>query len=386
MPTETPQGAPPAWLSAAVPPPGPLRPADDRTTAAAALAAIRGGATLAYRGDYRNARQLLAAMGRRLEAPRPAGRGRAPRPAAPQLLAAFQAERRQRREAHRLLSRLAVPLVDGPLGVGPQAAGPRVDLHHAPEVAEAVLEALGPAPVLPGLLPLRELLGMIGAHEWRVKGVEVRALGARLHPRYGVFAPVRGEHVELLAEAARRWPPAGKRALDVGTGSGVLAFVLARAGARVTATDLNRAALESTREDAARLRLAGAIEPVEADLFAEGRFDLVVCNPPWLPAEAVTSLERAVYDPGGAFLARLLAGLPAHLAPGGEAWLILSDLAERLGLRRPGELEGLLAANGLRVLEALAARPSHPRTLDQADPLHAARTAEVTSLYRLAVI
>jgi len=361
------------WLSPASPPPRAVRPADDRTTAAAALAEARRGAGLAYRGDYRNARQLLAAMGRRLEGGRTA---RGSRPSSADLLEIFRAERRQRREAHLLLSRLAVPVVDGL----------RVDLARAPEAAEALREALGPAPILPGLLPLRDLLGMIGAHEWRVKGVAVPALGAHLHPRYGVFAPVRGEHVDLVAEAARRWSPAGRRALDVGTGSGVLAFVLARAGARVTATDLSSAAVASTREDAARLRLSALVEPVEADLFAEGRFDLVVCNPPWLPAEAITPLERAVYDPGSGFLGRLLDGLAAHLAPGGEAWLVLSDLAERLGLRAPGEVEARLAAAGLEVREVLAARPVHPRSRDAGDPLHAARAAEVTSLRRLVAI
>jgi methylase of polypeptide subunit release factors len=215
-----------------------------------------------------------------------------------------------------------------------------------------------------------------------VKGVRVPALQASVHPRYGVFAPVRGEHVDLVAEAARRWPPAGRRALDVGTGSGVLALVLARAGARVTATDLSPAALASAAEDAARLGLQ--IEPVQADLFPEGRFDLVACNPPWLPGEAVTPLERAVYDPGGRFLSRFLAEVALHLAPGGEAWLVLSDLDERLGLRRPGEVEALVARAGLCEVERLTARPVHPRASDGADPLHAARAAEVTSLRRLA--
>jgi SAM-dependent methyltransferase len=341
--------------------------ADDRCTASAALAEVRRGVTLVYRGDYRNARQLLSAMGRRL-----GGRRHAPSGGS-DLLASFHEERRQRREEHLLLSRLAVPIV----------SGPRVDLPQAPDAAAALAEALGPAAALPGLLPLRDLLGMIGAHEWRVRGVDVPALGARVHPRYGVFAPVRGEHVTLVAEAARRWPVAGKRALDVGTGTGVLALVLARAGARVTATDLSPAAVESAREDAARLGLADLVTPLQADLFGEGRFDLVVCNPPWVPAEAVTPLDRAIYDPGGEFLQRFVAGLAGHLAPGGEAWLVLSDLAERIGLRQAGQVEALLARHGLAVNGGLEAAPSHPRSRDADDPLHRARRAEVTALRRL---
>jgi methylase of polypeptide subunit release factors len=305
-------------------------------------------------------------MGRRLSTPRQRTAG------AQDLAARFQAERQARRQEHLLLSRLALPVEPGFV----------LPLAHAPDVKAALTEALGQA-TLPGLLPLRDLLGMIGAHEWRRKGVEVPALGARVHPHYGVFAPVRGEHVDLVAEAARRWPVGGKRALDVGTGTGVLAFVLARAGAAVTATDLSPAALASTAEDAGRLGLDGLVTPVQADLFPDGRFDLVVCNPPWLPAEAVTPLDRAIYDTGGAFLAGLLSGLRAHLQPGGECWLILSDLAERLGLRRAGELEAQLTAAGLEVAGGFEAIPSHPRARDADDPLHEARSKEITSLRRL---
>lgn len=289
------------------------------------------------------------------------------------LAAVFHAERQARRREHLLLSRLAVPV----------EAGGVVPLAHAPDVAAALGEALGEAPALPGILPLRDLLGMIGAWEWRRKGVDVPALGARIHPRFGVFAPVRGEHVDLVAEAARRWGVAGKRALDVGTGSGVLAFVLARAGATVTATDVSTAALRSAAEDAARLGLEDRLTLVEADLFPEGTFDLVVCNPPWVPGEAVTLLDRAIYDPGGAFLARLLERLRAHLAPGGEAWLVLSDLAERLGLRAAGEVEAAIERAGLVVEGGIEAVPSHPRAKDASDPLHEARAREVTSLRRL---
>ena len=52
---------------------------------------------------------------------------------------------------------------------------------------------------------LRELLGLISAHEWRKNGVEVPALGAapnnRIHPHYGVFSPQRGEYVSLVQHA-----------------------------------------------------------------------------------------------------------------------------------------------------------------------------------------
>lgn len=353
-----------AWLSPTAPTPARLGPADDRTTAAAALARARRGEALVYSGDFRNARQLVAAMARRL-------RGRPPRVADP--AARYRAERERRRLEHEVLSRVLVPV----------EAGFRVALARAPDVAAALAEALGPDAALPGLLPLRDLLGMIGAHEWRRAGVHVPALGARVHPHHGVYAPIRGEYVELVAAAAAEWPPAGKLAFDVGTGTGVLAFVLARAGARVVATDVEPRAVACARENAARLGLADRVEVVEADLFPPGRADLVVSNPPWLPDAARTPLERAVYDPGGAFLQRLVLGLPDRLAPGGEAWIVISDLAERLGLRPAGHVEALARRAGLRVADVRSRRPSHPRAADPDDPLHAFRASEVTRLFRL---
>lgn len=357
-----------AWLSPSSPPPGRTGRADDRTTAREALARIRRGEALVYRGDYHNARQLLAALGRRRLQARDA-------PASP--AAAWQAERERRRVEREVLSRLLVPIEEGF----------RVPLRRAPDVTAAISEALGPAARPPGLLPLRDLLGMVGAHEWRRRGVPVPALGAAVHPHFGVFAPVRGEHVDLVARAAAAWPVAGKRALDGGTGTGVLALVLARAGATVVATDAEPRAIECARENAERLGLAGRVRAVEADLFPAGpdaaAFDLVVSNPPWLPDEARTPLERAVYDPGGRFLERLVLGLPDRLAPGGEAWIVLSDLAELLGLRPAGAVEALAARAGLRVADVLEARPAHRRARDPLDPLHAFRAREVTRLFRV---
>jgi len=122
---------------------------------------------------------------------------------------------------------------------------------------------------------------------------------------------------------------------------------------------------------------------VEADLFPPGRASLVVCNPPWLPARPSSPIENAVYDPDSRMLKGFLAGLPAHLAPGGEGWLIISDLAEHLGLRSRDELLAAIDVAGLKVLGRLDTRPRHPKAADTDDPLHQARSRETTSLWRL---
>jgi hypothetical protein len=79
-----------------------------------------------------------------------------------------------------------------------------------------------------------------------------------------------------------------------------------------------------------------------------------------------------------------LKALPAHLVPGGEGWLILSDLAEHLGLRSRAELLEEFARAGLQVLGRHDVPPRHPRAADESDLLHVARSAEITSLWRLA--
>jgi methylase of polypeptide subunit release factors len=253
---------------------------------------------------------------------------------------------------------------------------------RAPDVTLACNEAYG-SPDQPFVASLRELLGLIGAHEWRKNGVEIAALGARIHPHYGVFSPIRGEYVDLVNQAPL--PAGATLAFDIGTGTGVLAALLARRGvARVIATDMDPRALSCARENLRRLDLDGQVEVVQADLFPQGRAPLVVCNPPWLPGRPSSSIEYAIYDPDSHMLRGFLGGLAEHLAPGGEGWLILSDLAEHLGLRPRAQLLALIEAAGLSVIARHDVRPTHPRASDPTDPLHAARAAEVTSLWRLA--
>ena len=343
--------------------------ADDRMRADDAYRQACEGTALLWQSDYHNARQLLQAMGRRIDRRTP-GSG-------PSLSESFHLHRRSSSHRARVLGKLVV-LLDG---------DHVLELPRAPDVRQACLEAYGP-PAGPTVVSLRELLGVIGAHQWRSTGVEVPALGARIHPHYGVFAPVRGEYVDLVARTplppVTRRSPVTSTAFDLGTGTGVLAAVLARRGiGRVVATDISPRALACARANARRLALTDRIEVSGPGLFPEGRADLIVCNPPWLPARPANPIEQGVYDPDSAMLHGFLAGLSAHLRPGGEGWLILSDLAEHLGLRTRGQLLDAIQAADLRVVDKIDTRPRHPRSKDATDPLHAARSAETTSLWRL---
>jgi hypothetical protein len=94
-------------------------------------------------------------------------------------------------------------------------------------------------------------------------------------------------------------------------------------------------------------------------------------------------VEYAVYDPDSGMLQGFLGGLAEHLAADGEGWLILSDLAEHLGLRSREELLEWIYAGGLEVMDKMDIRPVHRKVKSTDDPLHAARVREVTSLWRL---
>jgi len=351
------------WRSAnGVPAPKRVVPVDDTITADAAYRLASQGVALLWTGDFQNARQILTALEHRTR----------PRPDKTERTTAelFYRYRQNRSHRARILGLLLVPLHDGNI----------IGLRRAPDVRAATVDAygiIGEASVV----SLHEVLGTIGAHQWRTKGIPVTALNASIFPHYGTFFPVRSEYVDLVATAPLAGPLV---AFDIGTGTGVLASVLATRGVpRVIATDIEPRAVASARETVSRLGLEDRVEVQLTDLFPEGRADLIVCNPPWIPATAHSLLDAAVYDPGSRMLKGFLAGVIDHLEPNGEVWLVLSDFAELVGLRSRDDLMSVIDSAGLRVIAALDAPAVHSRARDTSDPLHAVRANEVTSLWRL---
>ncbi len=354
-----------------VPPPKSVVTTDDRMTADEAYGLACQGIAMLWRSDFQNARQLLVALAARADRKpkRRAAEGGSVLPAEQ-----FNRIRQVRSQRARTLGMLLIEL-DADYGIA---------LRRAPDVGQACLQAFGPAQG-PSIISLRELLGVIGAHQWRLRGIDLPAVGGRIHPHYGVFAPTRSEYVDLVAQAPLpRLASQITTAFDIGTGTGVLASVLARRGVgRVIGTDSDLRALACAQENISRLGLSGRVELMQIDLYPTGHADLVVCNPPWVPARPGSALERGIYDQDSRMLRGFLGGLAAHLAPQGEGWLILSDLAEHLGLRSREMLLAAIESAGLQVAGRIDTRPKHPRAADPEDPLHAARRAEVTSLWRL---
>ena len=347
--------------------------ADDTMSADTAHRLACEGTGLLWQGDFHNARQLLQALARR-HARKP--KKNKPLQADLTPVQAFNAHRMALSQRARMLAMVIVPL-EGDYTIA---------LRRAPDLKQACTDAWGAATGQTCMVSLRELLGVVGAHEWRKKGVEIAALGEapnnRIHPHYGVFSPVRGEYVDLVAST----PIKDKTlAFDIGVGTGVLSAVLAQRGVqRIVATDQDPRALICARENLQRLRCIDQVALVQTDLFPEGQAPLVVCNPPWVPARPSSPIEHAVYDEGSRMLRGFLGGLREHLAPQGEGWLILSDLAEHLGLRTRQELMGWISEAGLQLVERHDIQPRHGKATDESDPLHAARAKEVTSLWRLA--
>ena len=377
--------------------------ADDTLSADSAYRQACEGTGLLWRGDFQNARLLLQALARRIDKPPKAsktakmGRKKALAQAETGVPSgeAFHLYRQARAQRARVLGMVLIEF----------GADYSIALRRAPDAKQACTEAWGQTEGIgSSVASLRELLGIISAHEWRKKGVEIPALtssGAavakaapnnRIYPHYGVFSPVRGEYVDLVAKAplpqhSAKNRPAKYVAFDIGTGTGVLAAVLAlREVDQVVATDQDERALACAKENIYKLRLPNPVKVMQADLFPEGLASVIVCNPPWLPARPGSPLEGAVYDEGSRMLLGFIKGLTAHLAPGGEGWLILSDFAEHLGLRTRAELLAAIAAGGLKVLGRMDVKPEHPKALDASNPLAEARAKEVTSLWRLGAV
>ncbi len=381
------------------PPPKRVVIADDTLSADSAYRLACAGTGLLWRGDFQNAKLLLAAMARRIDKVPDRKKRKASTPVeATSDMASraqgFHLHRQAQAQRARVLSCVLIPF-DADYGI---------PLRRAPDAKLACAEAWGEpeasgalnAAALTSVATLRELMGVTSAHEWRKKGIEIGALGKvgstannRIHPHYGVFSPVRGEYITLVNRA--EFPPTFFErvkfvAFDIGTGTGVLSAVLARREVtHVVATDSDPRAIACARENLTKLGVIEHVKLVQTDLFPEGKASLIVCNPPWLPARPSSPIERAVYDEGGKMLAGFIAGLAAHLAPNGEGWLLLSDIAEHLGLRTREELLTMIKAGGLKVLNRTDVKPEHPKAEDSTDPLYNARSKEVTSLWRLAI-
>ena len=341
----------------ATPPPEHVVVVDDRTKADKAYRLARQGTALLWRGDFHNARQLLRAIDRRNGRPSLDHRTAAE---------AFRLHREHQGRRARLLGRLLV-LIE---------ADHTLDLRRAPDVRQACTETYGPP---------------AEGHGRRVHRAAGRAQRPPVAAQRRAGSRARRERLPALrrvrAGAGRVHRPRRGRtaaecgtstAFDLGTGTGVLAAVLAQRGVpRVVATDIGPRALACAEDNiaAARLRRTrrrGRPSPLPGRARRPGRMQPAVAA-----GTAHFRARTGRLRPGRRHAPRLPHRPPRPpLNPGGEGWLILSDLAEHLGLRSRGDLLDAIARAGLRVIDQSSTRPRHPRSANTRDPLHAEREAK----------
>ena len=141
----------------------------------------------------------------------------------------------------------------------------------------------------------------------------------------GVYCP--REDSLLLAKSLEKLERKGKKCLEIGCGSGFLSILMAKEGAVVTSADINKDAVASATRNSSKNDVN--VEALDSDLFGkiDGKFDLIVFNPPYLPVDDKYAHES--YDggkTGRAVIGRFLEGAKDHLTVNGKVLLLISSL------------------------------------------------------------
>lgn len=161
-------------------------------------------------------------------------------------------------------------------------------------------------------------------------GVYLAVLGHAIHPFHGTYFPTRVSHLELFGTWLKTYTGPRTRAVDVGTGCGVLALMLCKARfGRVLATDNNPNAIESVRREVGRIVPPPPIDLFYGDLMGDDPTpaDLIVFNPPWIRGEVTGPVDGALYFDDDLFT-RFFDQASARLAPAGSVVLVFSNILE----------------------------------------------------------
>lgn len=199
------------------------------------------------------------------------------------------------------------------------------------------------------LLPFPQIQGLNSAWQWYSNGVIIPVIRNKIHPYYGVYFPTRFEHLQLFDNWLKRYEGQKKSAIDVGIGSGVLSLLLVKHGFQKSfGTDINPNAIIGLKESMEGTKLSRKIEIVYGHLFGtwEKQTELIVFNPPWLPASHdLDRLDEAVYYNDKLF-PEFFEEAKKRLLPEGRIVLLFSNLGQITNVTKEHPIENELLNGG----------------------------------------
>ncbi len=180
-------------------------------------------------------------------------------------------------------------------------------------------------------LTFSQVQGLNSSWQWYTKGITVPVLRNKLHPYYGTYFPTRFDHLILFDNWLKRYEGPKKTAIDVGTGSGVLAFQLVKHGfQKVFGTDSNPNSIVGLTDFMGATKLSRKVELDHGNLFGKWtkQTELIIFNPPWIPKlNNIESVDEAIYYDEKLF-PDFFEKAVDMLLPDGKLVLIFSNLAQ----------------------------------------------------------
>ncbi|MGM5471242.1 50S ribosomal protein L11 methyltransferase [Flavobacteriaceae bacterium LMO-SS05] len=252
----------------------------------------------------------------------------------------FQEQREFRSAYHQLSNLILIEIVDHKLTV-----------KKSPTIGW--LEKLYPE-TSQFFLSFPQVQGLNSSWQWYQNGISIPVLRNKIHPYYGTYFPTRFDHLILFDNWLKRYQGPKKSAIDVGVGSGVLAFQMIKHGfQKVFGTDINPNAIVGLTEFMANTKLSRKLELDLGHLFGKWKMqsELIVFNPPWLPVPLDQDGNDDAMHYNEKLFPDFFVGASKRLLPQGKLVILFSNLAHITHATKDHPIEKELAEGGRFQLE-----------------------------------